>query len=62
MPYFANKPAPTVGPKLPMPSAILAAKEGANPQAGEEKPALKRKLVETTVRGNGLAQKKRLQF
>jgi len=40
----------------------LAAKEGANPQAGEEKPALKRKLVETTVRGNGLAQKKRLQF
>ncbi|KAH8289683.1 hypothetical protein KR054_009231 [Drosophila jambulina] len=63
LPYFRNKPAPTVGPKLPMPLAILAAKETAAAAANEnEKPVLKRKLVETTVRGNGLAQKKRLQF
>lgn len=61
MPYFGNKPAPTVGPKLPMPSSVLAAKEGANAQA-DDKPPLKRKLVETTVRGHSLPQKKRLQF
>ncbi|KAH8274884.1 hypothetical protein KR044_008766 [Drosophila immigrans] len=64
MPYFHNKPAPTVGPKLPMPSAILAAKEGAvnAANAAQEKPGLKRKLVETTVRGNFLPQKKKLLF
>ncbi|ALC48355.1 Cdk7 [Drosophila busckii] len=62
MPYFHNKPAPTVGPKLPMPSAILAAKEGANANPDDKPVGLKRKLVETTVRGNMLPQKKKLLF
>ncbi|SPP88843.1 blast:Cyclin-dependent kinase 7 [Drosophila guanche] len=59
MPYFGNKPAPTVGPKLPLPSAIVAANAKADEKPGQ---AVKRKLVETTVRGNSLPQKKRLQF
>ncbi|KAH8339686.1 hypothetical protein KR074_008589 [Drosophila pseudoananassae] len=61
MRYFANKPAPTVGPKLPMPSSVLAARENEKAQA-DDKPQLKRKLIETTVRGHSLPQKKRLQF
>ncbi|XP_050081640.1 cyclin-dependent kinase 7 [Anopheles aquasalis] len=53
MPYFSNKPAPTVGPRLPMPASYNAA----NKQ--EEKPSLKRKLLESI---DGGTVPKRLQF
>lgn len=39
MPYFSNKPAPTVGHKLPLPKSVLAS-------ADKDKPSLKRKLLE----------------
>ncbi|XP_013183676.1 cyclin-dependent kinase 7 [Amyelois transitella] len=51
MPYFSNKPAPTMGSKLPMPSSIT--------RMEAEKPSLKRKLLEN-IDGGSLA--KRLQF
>jgi len=44
MPYFSNKPAPTVGPSLPLPKNVLKEKE--------EKPSLKRKLLEATDNSN----------
>lgn len=52
MPYFSNKPAPTPGEKLPLPMSIR--------QQPEEKPSLKRKLLESMEGGASLA--KRLQF
>lgn len=51
MPYFSNKPAPTTGPKLPLPTTIQRQRE--------ERPSLKRKLLES-MEGASLA--KRLQF
>ena len=44
MPYFSNKPAPTIGSKLPMPSSL-------NAKLADEKPTLKRKLIETVDGG-----------
>lgn len=52
MPYFANKPAPTIGSKLPMPSSYTE-------KIVEDKPhGLKRKLLENIESG----LPKRLQF
>ncbi|KAH9632828.1 hypothetical protein HF086_005883 [Spodoptera exigua] len=51
MPYFSNKPAPSIGSKLPMPSNIS--------KIEADKPSLKRKLLEN-IDGGSLA--KRLQF
>ncbi|XP_077285761.1 cyclin-dependent kinase 7 [Arctopsyche grandis] len=51
MPYFSNKPAPTIGNKLPLPSSI-------NP-INKEKPSLKRKLLDN-MEGATLAKK--IQF
>ncbi|GBP31584.1 hypothetical protein EVAR_78163_1 [Eumeta japonica] len=51
MSYFSNKPAPTVGSKLPMPSNVT--------KVESEKPSLKRKLLEG-IDGGSLAKK--LQF
>lgn len=51
MPYFSNKPAPTPGPKLPLPMTIK--------RHPEEKQSLKRKLLEST---DGASLAKRLQF
>ncbi|KAF7996221.1 hypothetical protein HCN44_001853 [Aphidius gifuensis] len=51
MTFFSNKPAPTIGTKLPLPLSIR--------KMPEDKPSLKRKLLET-VDGGSLA--KRLQF
>lgn len=51
MPYFSSKPAPTAGPKLPLPSSLV--------QKPEEKPNLKRKLLENA---DGAILPKRLQF
>ncbi|KAL6435710.1 hypothetical protein ACFW04_005541 [Cataglyphis niger] len=51
MPYFSNKPAPTPGPKLPLPTTIKRQRE--------ERPSLKRKLLEST---EGASLAKRLQF
>lgn len=39
MPFFANKPPPTYGPKLPLPQSIRRNKES-------EKPNLKRKILD----------------
>ncbi|KAG8227782.1 hypothetical protein J437_LFUL006416 [Ladona fulva] len=51
MPYFRNKPYPTPGPQLPLPSSI-------KPRA-EEKPNLKRKIFEAA---EGALYSKRLIF
>jgi len=51
MSYFNNKPAPTPGPKLPLPTSIKS--------QPEERPSLKRKMLES-IEGASLA--KRLQF
>lgn len=52
MPYFSNKPAPTVGNKLPMPSSLVQ-------KVADEKPSLKRKLIDS-IEGGTLPKK--LQF
>lgn len=52
MSYFSNKPAPTPGEKLPMPGNL---KE----KVVEERPSLKRKLVDG---GEGPSKPKKLQF
>lgn len=52
MPFFSNKPAPTLGSKLPLPQSIKKVRES-------ERPSLKRKLLDT-VEGGGLS--KRLFF
>ncbi|XP_055698079.1 cyclin-dependent kinase 7 [Phlebotomus papatasi] len=52
MPYFSNKPAPTVGSKLPLPSSLTQ-------KTVEEKPNLKRKLADSIAEGT---VSKRLQF
>lgn len=52
MPYFSNKPAPTEGPKLPMPSSLSKEKD--------DKPSLKRKLLDNMDSGGTIP--KRLQF
>lgn len=44
MPFFSNKPAPTLGPKLPLPKNIRKIKE-------TEKPSLKRKLLDAVEGG-----------
>lgn len=54
MAYFSNKPAPTVGPRLPMPASYNAANS-----KPEEKPSLKRKLLDSI---DGGTVPKRLQF
>ncbi|CAB0031957.1 unnamed protein product [Trichogramma brassicae] len=51
MPYFSNNPPPTVKSKLPVPNAIK--------KQPEEKPSLKRKLLESS---DGASLAKRLQF
>ncbi|XP_076767005.1 cyclin-dependent kinase 7 [Xylocopa sonorina] len=51
MPYFSNKPAPTSGPRLPLPTSVK--------RQPEEKPNLKRKLLESM---DGASLAKRLQF
>lgn len=51
MPYFSNKPAPTIGSKLPMPSSFLQ-------KLPEEKTSLKRKMLESI----DSSLPKRLQF
>lgn len=54
MPYFANRPPPTIGSKLPMPSSLSRDEEA------EPRPSLKRKLFELV--DSNLPGKKRLQF
>lgn len=56
MQYFSNRPPPTVGPKLPMPSSSLSQ----NKDEEEPRPSLKRKMLELV--DNNLPGKKRLQF
>lgn len=51
MPYFSNKPAPTPGEKLPMPGSF-------KDKIAEEKPNLKRKLMDA----EGGSKPKKLQF
>ena len=51
MPYFSNKPAPTPGLRLPLPTSVK--------RQPEEKPSLKRKLLESM---DGASLAKRLQF
>lgn len=51
MPYFSNKPAPTIGDKLPMPSSCA--------QPEQKKLTLKRKINSAD---GGVMPKKRLQF
>lgn len=53
MPYFSNRPAPTEGLKLPMPSTVQK-------QDDETRPNLKRKMLELV--DSNLPGKKRLQF
>ncbi|XP_065161473.1 cyclin-dependent kinase 7 [Atheta coriaria] len=53
MPYFSNKPAPTYGPKLPLPQNIRN-------QRNLEKPSLKRKLLDAADGAPSLS--KRLNF
>ncbi|XP_073960056.1 cyclin-dependent kinase 7-like [Choristoneura fumiferana] len=48
MSYFSNKPAPTVGAKLPMPSNVT--------RLEAEKPSLKRKLLDS-IDGGSLPKK-----
>ncbi|XP_059621424.1 cyclin-dependent kinase 7 [Phlebotomus argentipes] len=52
MPYFTNKPAPTVGSKLPLPTSLTQ-------KTADEKPNLKRKLASSVTEGS---VPKRLQF
>lgn len=56
MPYFSNRPPPTVGTKLPMPSSLLIN----NDDDEEPRPSLKRKLLDLI--DSNLPGKKRLQF
>lgn len=53
MPFFSNKPAPTISSKLPLPQSIKKIRE-------IERPSLKRKLLEGMADGATLP--KRLQF
>lgn len=55
MPYFSNRPPPTIGSKLPMPSSSSQINDDDEPR-----PSLKRKLLE--LGDNNLPGKKRLQF
>ncbi|ODM97546.1 Cyclin-dependent kinase 7 [Orchesella cincta] len=50
MPYFSNKPGPTPGHLLPLPSNVV--------RQQEEKPSLKRKLLEATDTSNSNLVKK----
>lgn len=52
MPYFSNKPAPTPGDKLPLPSTLAQ-------KVADERPSLKRKLLDA---GDGPTKPKKLQF
>lgn len=52
MPYFSNKPAPTPGEKLPLPSSFTQ-------KLADERPSLKRKLLDA---GEGGTKPKKLQF
>lgn len=52
LPFFSNKPPPTYGPKLPLPQSIRKQKD-------QEKPSLKRKLLESA---DGGTLSKRLLF
>lgn len=58
MPYFMNKPAPTIGPKLPLPSTC----NSNNNEGDENKPSanLKRKI--DSIPEGASVPKKRLQF
>lgn len=44
MPFFSNKPAPTVGDKLPLPHSLRTMRD-------LDKPSLKRKLLDTAEGG-----------
>lgn len=55
MPYFTNKPTPTIGHRLPMPTSLTQ-------KVAEEKPSLKRKLIESIEGGGGGTLPKKLQF
>lgn len=52
MAYFSNKPAPTPGDKLPLPSNLAQ-------KIADERPSLKRKLLDA---GDGATKPKKLQF
>lgn len=52
MAYFSNKPAPTPGDKLPLPSTLIQ-------KVADERPSLKRKLLDA---GEGATKPKKLQF
>lgn len=52
MSYFSNKPAPTIGSKLPLPTSLTS-------KGQDEKPALKRKLPDNI---DSATLPKRLQF
>ena len=54
MSYFSNRPPPTIGSKLPMPSSFTKADDD------EPRPSLKRKLLD--LGSENLPGKKRLQF
>lgn len=53
MPFFGNKPAPTISSKLPLPQSIRKVRE-------LERPSLKRKLMD--AEGDGATLPKRLLF
>ncbi|KXJ74709.1 cyclin-dependent kinase 7 [Aedes albopictus] len=55
MPYFSNKPAPSIGSKLPMPASYYAGTKDKE----DKQPTLKRKLADTV---DGGTLPKRLQF
>lgn len=59
LPYFSNKPAPTIGHKLPMPSSFVSNNNTDNEEL-KPNPSLKRKM--DALSENGLVPKKRLQF
>lgn len=54
MQYFSNRPAPTIGSKLPMPSSYQKQDDD------EPRPSLKRKMFD--LADSNLPGKKRLQF
>lgn len=60
MSYFTNKPAPTIGHKLPMPSSLSSNKNDDDDEANKPSINLKRK-IEAVAEGVSVP-KKRLQF
>lgn len=60
MSYFSSKPAPTIGPKLPMPSSLALNNNAVDAEEIKPSASLKRKMESTNE--NGTVPKKRLQF